>query len=87
VCAFRGRGPALLSSPALRPTPAASPTRLRGARAEGDQRNLLQIGIVALLIGFAFGRSNLLNGGARRRDGAEVSTIDLVERWCVREVV
>src|SRR6266567_5568092 len=51
---------------------------MRGS-ADRDQRNLLEIGIMVIAVGFTFCGSNLLNGGTRRHDGSEILTVNFVK--------
>src|SRR5438876_10699429 len=59
---------------------------MRGS-ADRDQRNLLEIGIVVILIRFTFCGSNLLNGGTRRHDRSEILTVNFIKCWPIGQVV
>src|SRR5438552_6003448 len=51
------------------------------------QVNLLEIGILVILIRLTFCGSNLLNGGTRRHDWSEILTINFVKCWRIGQVV
>ena len=59
---------------------------MRGS-ADGDQRNLLQVRVVIILISLTFCGSNLLNRGACRHDWAEILTVNFVKVWRIGEIV